>query len=70
MTQDPQTPSGTSFDEPDPMLTPSTAAYDDSTSVTSASPTGVGTPVGPYSGSRAGRVGVLERFGWDLDLGA
>jgi hypothetical protein len=42
MTQNPQTPSGTSFDEPDPILTTSTAAYDDSTSVTSASPTGTG----------------------------
>ncbi len=51
MTQNPQTPSGTSFDEPDPILTPSSAAYDDSTSVTSASPTGVSDPVDPFPGT-------------------
>jgi hypothetical protein len=40
MTQNPQTPSGTSsFDEPDPMMTSSTA-YDDSTSFTSTPPAG------------------------------
>ena len=35
MTQNPQTASGTSFDEPDP-LTSGAAALDDSTSVTDA----------------------------------
>ena len=57
MTQHPHTPSGTSFDEPDTTTLSQHAAYDDSTSVTSASPTGVGDPVEPFSGTtpHAGR---------------
>jgi hypothetical protein len=45
MTQNPQTPSGTSFDDPDSTTMTERTAYDDPTSVTSAPPTGVhGTP--------------------------
>ena len=47
MTQNPETPSGTSFDDPDTTTMSQHAAYDDSTSVTSASPTGVSTPSSP-----------------------
>ena len=59
MTQHPHTPSGTSFDEPDTPTLSQHAAYDDSTSVTSASPTGVGEPVEPFSGTtpESGRPG-------------
>jgi hypothetical protein len=42
MTQNPLTPSDTSFDETDPTMTSQHAAYDDTTSVTSAPPTGTG----------------------------
>jgi ElaB/YqjD/DUF883 family membrane-anchored ribosome-binding protein len=51
MTQYPHTPSGSSFDDPEATTLSQPAAYDDTTSVTSASPTGVSTPVDPYSGT-------------------
>ena len=51
MTQYPHTPSGTSFDDPEATTLSQPAAYDDTTSVTSASPTGVSAPVDPYSGT-------------------
>ncbi|WP_404388654.1 hypothetical protein [Humibacillus xanthopallidus] len=51
MTQHPHTPSGTSFDETDATTLSQHAAYDDSTSVTSATPTGVSEPVEPFSGT-------------------
>ncbi len=54
MTQHPHTPSGTSFDEPDATTLSQHAAYDDSTSVTSASPTGVSDPLEPFSGTTPG----------------
>src|SRR6478735_11113915 len=49
MTQHPHTPSGTSFDDPEATTLSQHPAYDDTTSVTSASPTGVSATVDPYS---------------------
>ena len=54
MTQHPHIPSGTSFDEADDTTLSQHAAYDDSTSVTSASPTGVSDPLEPFSGTTPG----------------
>ena len=60
MTQHPHTPSSTSFDEPDATTLPQHAAYDDSTSVTSASPSGVSGPVEPLSGTTRPGGGLSE----------
>ncbi len=65
MTQHPHTPSGTSFDEMDTPTLSQQTAYDDTSSVTSASPTGVGEPVEPFSGTtpESGRPGTSSGNG-------
>jgi len=51
MTQNPLTPSGTSYDEPESTMAPQESTYDDTTSVTSVPPTGAGLSTGTTGSS-------------------
>jgi hypothetical protein len=64
MSQNPYTPSETSYDETDPTMSTTPSAYDEQTSVTSVPPTGTGSPSVTGTAGTTGTTGAAGTTGW------